>query len=166
LGRIELTSRIRAPRARCFDLARSVDLHQESTAQTGETAIAGVTTGLLGDGQEVTWRARHLGVWQTLTSKITAFAPPTYFRDSMVQGAFARFDHDHYFEVDASDPQFCIMRDVFDFDAPLGPIGRLVSWAFLDAYMRKFLVARNELVQRVAESDRWQKYLPPEEPST
>jgi hypothetical protein len=41
----------------CFDLARSVDAHLASAAATGERAIAGVTTGLLVLGDEVTWRA-------------------------------------------------------------------------------------------------------------
>jgi hypothetical protein len=91
--RLELVTAIRAPRERCFDRARSVELHTRSTAATGETAIAGRTRGLLGAGDEVTWRARHFGVWQTPTSRITAYRRPAFFRDSMVRGAFARLDH-------------------------------------------------------------------------
>jgi hypothetical protein len=61
---VEVASLIRAPVERVFDLARSVELHVASTAQTGERAVGGVTTGLLGPGDEVTWRARHFAVWQ------------------------------------------------------------------------------------------------------
>jgi len=39
---IELEIRIAAPIERVFDLARSIDLHVDSTAGTGERAIAGV----------------------------------------------------------------------------------------------------------------------------
>ena len=49
-------------------------------------------------GEEVTWSAKHFGVRQRLTSRITAFERPRRFRDSLVRGAFARFDHDHIFE--------------------------------------------------------------------
>jgi len=157
VGRIEFSTRVLAPRERCFDLARSIDVHVESTASTGEQAIAGVTSGLIGLGEQVTWRARHLGVWQTLTTKITAFDRPAHFRDSMLEGAFARFDHDHFFETDR---ETCVMRDVFDFDSPLGPLGRLVDRLYLDGYMRSFLLERNELIRAVAESDRWRRYLP------
>lgn len=154
---LTLVTHIRAPRERCFDLARSVELHVDSTSRTGERAVAGVTTGLLGPGEQVTWRARHLGVWQTLTSRMTIFDPPVHFRDAMVKGAFARFDHDHFFEQ-AGDT--CLMRDVFDFASPLGALGRLVDRVFLDRYLERFLVERNELIRQVAESERWRRYLP------
>lgn len=156
MGRIELSTRVRAPRERCFDLARSIDVHLESTARTGEQAVAGITTGLIGLGEQVTWRARHLGVWQTLTTKITVYDRPAHFRDSMLEGAFARFDHDHFFEAEGDT---CVMRDVFDFSSPLGPLGHLVDRLYLDGYMRRFLLERNELVKAVAESDRWRRYL-------
>lgn len=48
----------------------------------------------------MTWRARHFGIWQTLTSTISAFEPPMYFRDSMIRGAFECFDH--FFMAEAS----------------------------------------------------------------
>lgn len=38
---------IHAPIRICFDLARNVDIHTETTAKTKERAIAGVTTGLM-----------------------------------------------------------------------------------------------------------------------
>ena len=56
MTRIELVTSIKAPAERCFDLARSIDLHMASTSGTGEQAIAGITSGLIGLGQEVTWR--------------------------------------------------------------------------------------------------------------
>ena len=48
--------------------------------------------GVIGLGDSVTWRARHFGVWQRLTSKITALERPRHFRDTMTSGAFARFE--------------------------------------------------------------------------
>src|SRR4051812_45589453 len=103
---------IDAPMDRCFDLARDIDVHVESTEGTDEEAIAGVTSGLIGPGQEVTWEATHLGVRQTLTSRITAFDAPRHFRDSQVRGPFRRFDHDHYFVTESGGT---VMTDVFDY---------------------------------------------------
>ena len=153
---IELVTPIRAPIERCFDLSRSVEVHLASTGETGERAVAGVVRGLLGPGDEVTWRARHFGVWQLLTSRITEFERPHRFRDSMVRGAFARFDHDHFFEADAGGT---IMRDRFDFTSPLGPLGRLADALVLTRYMRRFLVERNRVLREIAESDRWREVL-------
>jgi hypothetical protein len=51
MTRIVLLTSIAAPIERCFDLARSIDLHMASTNWSGERAIAGVTSGLIGAGQ-------------------------------------------------------------------------------------------------------------------
>jgi ligand-binding SRPBCC domain-containing protein len=153
---IELTTEVRAPIERTFDLSRSVELHMASTAQTGERAVAGVTSGLIVLGQEVTWRARHLGVWQLLTSRITAFDRPFHFRDSQVRGAFHHFDHDHFFTRRG---EITVMRDVFDFQSPFGILGRIADRLFLIEYMRRFLLTRNALIKTVAETDEWRRYL-------
>ena len=158
MARIELSLLVAAPPSRCFDLARSIDAHIQSTAATGERAIGGRTAGLLSLGDEVTWRARHLGVWQELKSRINIFERPFRFRDSMVRGAFARFDHDHYFEAANGGT---LMRDVFDYRAPLGPVGWLVERLFLSAYMRRFLLVRMRELKALAESDAWARFVPP-----
>ncbi len=77
---IELSTAINAPVERVFDLARSIDLHTASTSKTGERAVGGVTSGLIGMGDEVTWEARHFGVKQRLTVRVTVFDPPPALR--------------------------------------------------------------------------------------
>ena len=146
---IVLRTRVAAPPARCFDLGRDVDLHRRSTAASRERAVAGVTSGLLGAGDEVTWEARHFGVWQRLTSRITEFDPPKRFVDEMVRGAFARFRHEHQF---LSVPEGTDMVDIFDYTAPLGPLGRLADGLFLMRYMTRLLRERNAYLKRAAES--------------
>ena len=155
---IELITEIDAPIERVFDLARSLDLHMDSMAQTGERAVAGVTSGLIDAGQEVTWQARHFGVWQHLTSRITVCDRPTHFADTMVRGAFKRFDHDHYFTVAGSGGKDTMMRDVFDFDAPLGPLGWLAERLFLTRYMRNLLLKRNATFCAVGALNEQPKY--------
>ena len=154
--RIELSTAIAAPVERCFDLSRSIDLHMASTDGTGERAIAGVTSGLIGSGQEVTWLGRHFGLKVTHTSRITAYERPEYFQDSMVRGNFQRFCHDHYFRVDGSGT---LMKDVMEFEAPFGPVGKVVDRLLLDRHMRKLLARRNAAIKRVAEGHEWRTYL-------
>ena len=160
MGIIDLTVRVGAPRERVFDLARSIDAHVASTPGTDEHPVAkagGVTRGLMALGDRVTWRARHLGITQELTSRITMFDRPRHFRDSMVEGAFARFDHDHYFEEDGANAT--LVRDVFDFTSPLGPLGRLVDAMFLDRYMRRFIEQRARVLKDLAEGNDWARFL-------
>jgi ligand-binding SRPBCC domain-containing protein len=154
----ELTT-IRAPIGRCFDLARSVEVHLAANVHWGESAVAtgGITSGLVGRGGRVTWRARHFGVRQTLTSEITEMRAPEYFRVVMVRGAFRSMTDDHYFR--AVGPDVTEMRDVFRFEAPFGALGRVVAEAVLRRYMRALLRERNAVVRDIAESDAWKEYL-------
>ena len=153
---IELSTVIRAPRARVLDLARSIDAHQDSTGGTEERAVAGVTRWLIGMGDEVTWEARHFGVRQRLTVRVTAFNRPKHFQDIMISGAFKRMVHDHEF---AEHPTGTLMRDRFDFTSPLGILGKTADWIFLTSYMRRFIARRNEVLKQLAESAEWGRYL-------
>ena len=148
---IRVQTDIAAPPEVCFDLARSVDAHVDSTRATGERAVAGVTSGLLNLGDEVTFRARHFGVTQELTSHITVFDRPRHFRDEMLRGAFRRLVHDHYFEPLPSGTR---MIDVFDFTAPFGLIGRAAEALFLTSYLRRFLGTRARILKDLAEAKR------------
>jgi hypothetical protein len=86
---IRLWTPIAAPSERVFDLARGIDAHQDSAGGgTQERAVADVTRGLIALGEEVTWEARHFGIKQRLTVRITRFERPARFQDMMVSGAF------------------------------------------------------------------------------
>jgi ligand-binding SRPBCC domain-containing protein len=146
--RLEIETVINAPAARCFDMARDLDLHLRSMQESGERAVAGRTSDLIGMGEEVTWEARHFGLRRQHCSRITVFAPPTHFRDSMVRGRFRTFEHDHYFvERDGQ----TIMRDVIEFASPFGPVGRLVDLAVLSRYLRKLINSRHAVIKQAAE---------------
>ena len=153
---IRLETQLNAPVQRCFDLSRSIDLHQISTHHTGEAAIAGRTSGLIEQGESVTWRAKHFGIWQNLTSKITAMQSPVFFVDEMVKGAFSSFKHHHLF---LKEHELTIMTDVFEYKSPLGPLGRLADFLFLKKYMKTLLIKRNCVIKQYAESDKWHEIL-------
>ncbi len=154
---LRLSTWIHAPQPRVFDLTRSIDAHIASTDGTKECAIAGVTSGLIGEGQAVTWRARHLGVMQHLTVRITKMQQPDFFEDEMVAGAFKRMHHRHEFVPKEGGTE---MIDLFDFAAPFGPLGRLAEWLFLRSYMERLLCSRAAVLKRLAESEEWRKFIP------
>jgi ligand-binding SRPBCC domain-containing protein len=113
---IELTTEIRAPIERVFDLARSIDLHVRTASSTNERAVGGVTTGLIGLHEAVTWEARHFGLLQRLTVQINEYDRPHRFCDSIVRGAFQRLAHEHLFEERG---EITRMVDKFDFASPV-----------------------------------------------
>ena len=159
MQRIVLETTIAASIERCFLLSLSIDLHKASTAHTNEQAIGGVTSGLIGPNQTVTWRARHFGLMLTQTALISQYTRLVHFQDTMARGAFQSFVHDHYFE----DSGFCktLMRDELCFSAPLGPLGWFAEVVVLHRYLHSFLETKNQLIKRVAESqDEWKRFLP------
>ena len=127
-----------------------------STDQTGEQAVAGVVAGLIDLHETVTWRAKHLGVWQHLTSVITEVESPYFFADELQKGAFSHFRHEHWL---AHREGMTHMADVFDYTSPFGVIGRFVDWLFLEKYMTKLLIKRNATIKEFAESERWKEVL-------
>jgi ligand-binding SRPBCC domain-containing protein len=151
---------IRAPIARCFDLARSIEVHLAGNIHWREAAVAegGRTSGLVDLGQRVTWRAKHFAIWHRLTSEITAMDRPVYFQDAMIEGPFHSMQHDHIFR--ALSPDVTEMEDVFRFAAPLPVLGLLMEMLVLRRYMRTLLRERNAVVKRIAESGEWQMLLP------
>lgn len=145
---ILLETFIHAPVERCFDLSLDVDAHQKAFGHTGERAVDGVTSGVMKPGDSVTWEGRHFGVQQRLTSRITGYERPNYFVDEMVRGAFKSFKHAHTF---AARDGGTLMEDVFEFNAPLGVLGKMAEVLFLTGYMRRLLTRRNEFLKRMAE---------------
>lgn len=139
---------IYAPRNICFDVARDIDIHTESTSQTNERAIGGVTSGLIELNETVTWEAIHFGVKQNLTVRITEFDFPNRFVDEMEKGAFKRFYHVHEF---IEKENGTLMIDTFDYTSPFGIVGKLADRLFLEQYMKEFLIKRNRYIKKIAE---------------
>ena len=159
---LEEHTTIHAPIERCFDLARSVEVHLLSNVHSGEQALAtgGITSGLVGLNGQVTWRARHFGVWQNLTSRTTELRAPEFFQVTMIRGIFRAMQADHLFRTlpDGATE----MIDHFRIAAPLPVLGLIAEKLFLRRYMRSLLLERNAVIKRVAESDEWRRYLPAE----
>jgi len=121
-----------------FDASLSIDEHLASMGRSGEQAIAGVTHGSIGLGETVTWRARHFGIWFTMTSQITALERPSRFVDEQLQGPFRCFRHEHSFTRDG---HATVMIDTLTISSPI--FGRLAERLVLVPYLRRLMQQRN-----------------------
>jgi len=148
---------IDAPIERCFLLATSVDL----VARTiGLTPMRGKTSGLIAEGDRVEWRGWKFGLPQRHSTLITQYRRPEFFQDSMADGRFRTFEHDHSFiEVEGA----TLLRDVVRFSMPFGPGGHLVGKYVLVPHIRDLMQRRFALLKQVAETDEWRRHLPPAE---
>jgi ligand-binding SRPBCC domain-containing protein len=138
---VEFECRTRLPVGvqEAFDRSRSIDLHMSSMARSRERAIAGVTTGLIDEGQEVTWQAWHFGIPIRMTSRITRMSPPDSFVDEQVRGPFRRFRHEHRFSADGDGT---LMTDHVVLSAPFGVLGRAAEFV-VGPYLRRLIEQRN-----------------------
>ncbi len=128
-----------------FDASLDIDAHLASMESSGEEAIGGVTSGLIGLGESVTWRAKHFGLTWTMTSRITQLDRPRCFVDEQLRGPFKRFRHVHRFESVASGTR---MIDEVEFAAPLGVLGTLAEKAVLHRYLPKLIAERNDYLRQ------------------
>ncbi len=133
----------------CFDLARDIDLHCRCAAHSHERAVAGVTSGLIGLNETVTFEAVHFGVRQGLSSRVMEFAPPQRFVDEMIRGAFAQMRHTHEFHSEADGT---LMIDILQWRSPLGILGAFADRWFVGPHLRDFLRRRNRALKRFAET--------------
>jgi ligand-binding SRPBCC domain-containing protein len=109
-------------------------------SRSREKAVAGVTSGRISLGEQVTWRAWHFGIPVSMTSRITEMDSPHRFVDEQVKGPFSRFRHVHEFREEAG---LTVMVDRIEFAAPFGPAGRLAERVFLARYLKNLIAIRN-----------------------
>jgi ligand-binding SRPBCC domain-containing protein len=145
---IVVETRVAAPIELCFDLARDVEAHLRASSSTGERAVDGKTSGLLGLGDVVTFEAVHFGIRQRLTSKIVEFDRPRRFVDEMVKGAFTSLRHVHEFVLDG---RSVLMRDTLTWRSPLGFLGTVADKLLVEAHLRAFMVKKQSELKQYAE---------------
>ncbi|WP_098409165.1 SRPBCC family protein [Paramicrobacterium agarici] len=133
-----LVTRTGAPVEQLFDVSLNIDAHEASMAASGERAIEGVTNGAIGLGETVTWRARHFGIWFTMTSRLTSLERPQRFVDEQVRGPFRSFRHEHTFGTDSG---MTVMTDTLTIRSPI--FGMLAERLILVPYLRRLIRGRN-----------------------
>jgi ligand-binding SRPBCC domain-containing protein len=145
-----------APEERCFKLATSVEFHIASARPMKETAVSGVTRGLLREGDTVKWTTQLFLLRLTHTSLVKASKPFSHFHEVMIAGIFARYEHEHFF---AAMDDGTRVRDELKFAAPFGPLGRMMETLVMRRYMTSLLKRRNAALKHAAESEEWRLYL-------
>ncbi|WP_245923803.1 SRPBCC family protein [Paractinoplanes atraurantiacus] len=124
-----------------FDLELDMDVHSASLAGSRETAATAGGQRRLGLGDEVTFRARHFGLWWRMTSRVTVYERPWRFVDEQTRGPFREMRHEHLFE-ELGDGR-TRMTDRMSFRAPMAVV--------LTPYLRRLLIERAAHIKARAE---------------
>lgn len=149
MTKINLITKIKSPIKKVFDLSRNIDIHKLSTSKSNETAIAGVTSGLININETVTWRGKHFGVYLTHKSIISVMEIPNYFVDEMQKGRFKSFRHEHTF---LEKEEETVMIDVIEYETPFGVFGKLFDKLILKKHLTSFIKERNYFIKKLAEN--------------
>ena len=149
MSQIILETHINAPAEICFDLMRDIRIHAQTTAQTNEKAVAGVTDGMISLGQTVTFEGTHFGIRQRLTVKVVEFDRPRLFVDEMTEGSFKTFKHRHEF---FPQNRRTLMRDTLTWTSPFGVLGKIVDKLLLERHLIDLVSTRNSRLKEIAES--------------
>ena len=123
-----------------FDLSLSIDAHLDSFGHTGERAVDGVTTGVIGLGELRDVAGPSLRDHVDDDEHDHRVGPAALRRRRATQGPFRSFRHEHRFQpVDGG----TTLLDHVEFEAPFGLLGRAVERLVLARYLRHLIAVRN-----------------------
>ena len=152
MPKIHLTTFIKAPVDRVFDLSRNISLYKKALQDRKEKISSGAASNLVSSGETVTLHARHFGKTRMVTARVMEINKPLTLVEEQVKGDLKAFRHERHFkEIDNG----TILIDMVEFEGPRDMIGNLFSQFFLKNYIEKILLQRNELIRQYAESDKW-----------
>jgi ligand-binding SRPBCC domain-containing protein len=149
MGSIRVETLIKAPIARCFDLARSVEAHLASTVKTDERVVGGRKESLFELGDSVTWEARYFGLRLRQGSTITRSEPPHVFVDEGTGGPLGHFRHVHQFVPEHG---ATLMVDTFEYELAVRLGGRVADRLVVKRHMRRLLTDRAAYLKEQAEA--------------
>lgn len=152
MSTLHLTTFIKAPVERVFDLCRNTTVYKKALEARKEQLNASASSVLVKEGDTVTLSARHLGKTRALTARIIEMDVNERFVEEQVKGDLKSFRHEHYFKPVENGT---IVIDMVEMEEPRDAVGGLMGKFFMKKYFEALLSKRNELIKYYAESDKW-----------
>jgi ligand-binding SRPBCC domain-containing protein len=143
-----------APIERCFALSTHLAVVEMTLAMR---PVGGRLEGVVVGGDTVRWRGWKWGLRHDHESLIEAFDPPRFFRDRMIAGRFAAFEHDHQF-TNQEDGKV-LLQDEVRFAMRWGAAGLMIGRTAVVPHVRKLVKERFALIRRMAEGQEWRGYV-------
>lgn len=157
MEKIALNTEIKAPIARVFDLARSVDLCQLARDQKEQVKRVFQTNHLLNESQSISWSAKFAGLKDQFTALITKMNSPHAIEEQLNFGHFVQFKHKRFFEEKEGKT---IIRDEFVIDKTEGKLGIALDIESLKKQFKKTLKNQYKQLKKYAENeDQWMQIL-------
>lgn len=101
---------------------------------------------VMAEGALIDYRIRLMGVPMRWKTRIDVWEPGKRFVDRQLEGPYALWRHLHEFE---EVPGGVLMRDVVDYDLPLGPLGSIAHVAFVKRQLTAIFDFRHAAVEEL-----------------
>lgn len=152
MASIHLTTFIKAPVERVFDLCRNTTVFRKALEGRRETLSASASGILVNTGDTITLSARHLRKTRMITTKITEMSIPEKFVEELVNGDLGSFTFEHHFKPVENGTLVIDMLEIGELKDAIG--GMLGKW-YLKKYFENILNQRNALIKLYAETEKW-----------
>jgi len=100
-------------------------------------------------GTEVILRVKVGPFWRRIVARHVAYEPGVMFTDRMVEGPFARWEHEH--RVTPVDEHRCRLIDDIDYALPLGRLGRWFGGSMARSQLERLFSYRHRVTREVCE---------------
>lgn len=145
---------VSAPIERCFALSTHLAVVEMTLVMR---PVRGKLEGAVVGGDTVRWRGWKWGLPHEHESLIEAYDPPLFFRDRMIAGRFAAFEHDHRFK--SLEDGKVLLQDEVRFAMRWGAAGLMIGRGVVMPHVRKLVGERFALIKRLAEGEEWRRYV-------
>lgn len=157
MEKLALNTEIKAPIARVFDLARSVDLFQLAQDRKQQVKQLFQENHLLNESQAISWSAKLAGLKDQFTALITKMNSPHLIEEQLNFGHFVQFKHKRFFEEKEGKT---IIRDEFIIDKTAGKLGVAFDLESFKQQLKKTLKHQYKQLKRYAENEeQWMQIL-------
>jgi ligand-binding SRPBCC domain-containing protein len=156
MHKIHLTTFIKAPVERVFDLSRNLTIFKATLQNRKEKFTSGAGASLVDQGDTLTLHAKHLGKNRVMTARVVELSKGESFVEEQVKGDLKSFRHERHFKTVANGT---ILIDLLEFEGPRDMMGSFFSKFYLKTYLEKLVRHRNEVIRKYAETEKWRAVL-------
>jgi ligand-binding SRPBCC domain-containing protein len=148
--RLERTQFLPQPRARVFAFFAEAGNLEQITPPFLHFRILTPPPLRIQAGTLIDYRLRLFGIPVSWRTRIEVFEPPVRFTDLQLAGPYRRWHHLHEFSAVSGGT---LMRDIVDYELPLGPLGAIARALFVGRTLERIFDYRGESVTKIFAPD-------------
>lgn len=152
---LHFTNFVEAPIEVVFGLSRSVSIYKIAFQKNKVWPVAGITFGLIREGEMITWEMKFLFKKRIFSIKVFEMKINSHFEEKIINNEFIDLRHEHFFKATKNGT---IIIDRIDYRIKNGLLRNLIN-KFVVSFFEKNISRRIEVINQYALSDKWKALL-------